>query len=466
MTSAASILEKDAIVEMLKAGLLPEAVDQCGRVLAFIKNRMPQPSDRENRSNFLKVYKDLKDVEELIAQYGKNITGTDHFICASDEECRCGMTEFPGSRLLPPMKKFITPKQRTVVRNPRRSGTRKSRGKRPTRQGLPAPVNILSDAPKIDNIIKGSEKSQEESNGDFMSSVPADVADVLDACLSESHNTTTWDSVVGLDDVKRSLFLNVKFAPRFRNIFKGIRQSLRTFLLYGPPGTGKTLVGKALANECGRKFLMISPSIITSKWRGDSEKIIRYIFDMAAHFAPSVLFFDELDGFCMKRGAKTEHEATRRFMSEFLVRFEELNKSEEDVCLIGATNTPWDIDPAVMRRFDVKFLVPLPCLEARVGILKNCLFELDLDESFDFVRIAKLLKGYSASDIVKISRRASLRPVEEFFATVNPDAIDCDDFNSEPYLPVSESDFTFIISITPSTVTPEMMDMYSKYNLK
>uniref|UniRef100_A0A0N5CDT2 AAA domain-containing protein n=1 Tax=Strongyloides papillosus TaxID=174720 RepID=A0A0N5CDT2_STREA len=455
-------LEKDAVVERLKAGLLAEAVDHCGEVLALIKNRMPQPSDRENRSNFLKVYKDLKDVEELIAQFGKAITGNNNFICASDEECRCGLPNSPIRRLLPPIKK-LTPKQRTTLRNAR--GIRKSRGKRPANKGLPAPVNIIGDAPKADNLEKGPEKPQER-NDDFMSSVPADVADVLDACLSESHNTTTWDSVVGLDDVKRCLFLNVKVAPRFKNIFRGIRQSLRTFLLYGPPGTGKTLVGKALANECGRKFLMISPSIITSKWRGDSEKIIRYIFDMAAHFAPSVLFFDELDGFCMKRGTKTEHEASRRFMSEFLVRFEELNKSQEDVCLIGATNTPWDIDPAVMRRFDVRFLVPLPCLEARVGILKNCLFELDLDESFDFYRLAKLLEGYSASDIVKISRRASLRPVEEFFTTIDADAIDGVDFDSDPYLPVSESDFTFIISETPSTVTPEMMDMYEKYDLK
>lgn len=147
-----------------------------------------------------------------------------------------------------------------------------------------------------------------------------------------------------------------------------------------------------------------------------------------------------------------------------IIIFIELNKCDEDVCLIGATNTPWDIDAAVLRRFDVRFLVPLPCVDARVTILKNCLFDLDLDKTFDFHRIAEKLEGYSASDIVKICRRASLRAVEDFFSNIDIDSLTDGTFDSTPYLPVCEDDFTFYISKTPSTVTSDMLDMYLKYN--
>uniref|UniRef100_A0A0K0E0R8 AAA domain-containing protein n=1 Tax=Strongyloides stercoralis TaxID=6248 RepID=A0A0K0E0R8_STRER len=459
--------ERETILSLLKSGSFLKAKELCSKVIVQIKNQMPPHTEQARRASCQKIYHNYKDIENEILQYTK-IFGTESKLgltCTHLDDCKClvkgtstPQRRAPAHHRRLAQKGVSTPK---IVR-----GVRRSRGagihtlKKKTSVNVEVPVNILSDAPKIDPV----EGKSSEAGDDFMASLPADVADVLNACISESHSTTTWDSVVGLDDVKKCLFLNVKVAPQFKNIFKGIRQPLRTFLLYGPPGTGKTLIGKALANECGRKFLMVSPSIITSKWRGDSEKLIKYLFEMAGHFAPSVLFFDELDGFCMKRGSKTEHEATRRFMSEFLVRFEELNKCEEDVCLIGATNTPWDIDAAVMRRFDARFFVSLPCDDAIVSILKNCLFDQDLEQSFDFHRIAEKLEGYSASDVVKICRRASLRAVEDYFCKVDINLIDNMDVAVTPYLPISEDDFTFYISKTPSTVTKEMLDMYSKYS--
>lgn len=184
-----------------------------------------------------------------------------------------------------------------------------------------------------------------------------------------------WDDVAGLEIAKSALKETVVYPFLRPDLFMGLREPARGMLLFGPPGTGKTMLARAVATESRSTFFAISASSLTSKYLGESEKLVRALFQLAKALAPSIIFVDEIDSLLSARGGGSEHEATRRIKTEFLIQWSDLAKaaagretSEKDkergdasrVLVLAATNLPWAIDEAARRRFVRRQYIPLP----------------------------------------------------------------------------------------------------------
>ena len=197
-----------------------------------------------------------------------------------------------------------------------------------------------------------------------------------------------WADVAGLEVAKKALKEAVVYPFLRPDLFMGLREPARGMLLFGPPGTGKTMLARAVATESRSTFFAISASSLTSKWLGESEKLVRALFSLAKALAPSIIFVDEIDSLLSSRGGSSEHETTRRIKTEFLIQWSDLQraaagskqtdkeKAEGDasrVLVLAATNMPWAIDEAARRRFVRRQYIPLPEAPVRGEQLKTLL---------------------------------------------------------------------------------------------
>ena len=197
-----------------------------------------------------------------------------------------------------------------------------------------------------------------------------------------------WADVAGLEIAKKALKEAVVYPFLRPDLFMGLREPARGMLLFGPPGTGKTMLARAVATESKSTFFAISASSLTSKWLGESEKLVRALFSLAKALAPSIIFVDEIDSLLSSRGGSSEHETTRRIKTEFLIQWSDLQraaagskqtdkeKAEGDasrVLVLAATNMPWAIDEAARRRFVRRQYIPLPEAHVREEQLKTLL---------------------------------------------------------------------------------------------
>ncbi|XP_028754902.1 katanin p60 ATPase-containing subunit A-like 2 isoform X2 [Neltuma alba] len=226
-----------------------------------------------------------------------------------------------------------------------------------------------------------------------------------------------WESIKGLENAKRLLKEAVVMPIKYPKYFTGLLSPWKGILLFGPPGTGKTMLAKAVATECKTTFFNISASSVVSKWRGDSEKLVRVLFELARHHAPSTIFLDEIDAIISQRGeARSEHEASRRLKTELLIQMDGLTKTNELVFVLAATNLPWELDAAMLRRLEKRILVPLPEPEARRAMVEELLPPYDSEEQVPYDFLVEQTEGYSGSDIRLLCKEAAMQPLRRLMS--------------------------------------------------
>jgi vacuolar protein-sorting-associated protein 4 len=251
------------------------------------------------------------------------------------------------------------------------------------------------------------------------------------AVVTEKPNIK-WDDVAGLDQAKDSLKETVILPTRFPQLFTGKRKPFKGILLYGPPGTGKSYLAKAVATEADSTFFSVSSSDLVSKWQGESERLVRNLFEMARESpgGRAIIFIDEVDSLCGSR-SEGESDSARRIKTEFLVQMDGVGKDSGGVLVLGATNVPWELDAAIRRRFEKRVYIPLPEAPARTLMVKLNLGDTpsNLTEA-DFESLGEITEGASGSDIKVLVKEALMQPLRtcqkaEQFMEVDGSLVPC-----------------------------------------
>merc|ERR1719152_1142990 len=227
----------------------------------------------------------------------------------------------------------------------------------------------------------------------------------------------TWNDIGGLEKTKRELMETVQYPVLYPEKFEKFGMSpSRGVLFYGPPGCGKTLMAKAVANECQANFISVKGPELLTMWFGESEANVRDIFEKARGSAPCVLFFDELDSIAGQRGGSSGDGggAADRVINQILTEIDGVG-SQKNVFVIGATNRPDIIDPALMRpgRLDQLIYIPMPDVASRLSILKATLRKSPLGKDVDLEYLAAQTEKYTGADLTEICQRAAKMAIRE-----------------------------------------------------
>lgn len=276
----------------------------------------------------------------------------------------------------------------TPARQPRRKG----RIERQRKASLVADTQVqFSDSSAEDELAKAANQWKKRKAA-VLKKLPLGVdqqaAKQIFNEIIVQGDEVRWSDIAGLEVAKNALRETVVYPFLRPDLFMGLREPARGMLLFGPPGTGKTMLARAVATESKSTFFSISASSLTSKYLGESEKLVRALFALAKVLAPSIIFVDEIDSLLSQRSGSGEHEATRRIKTEFLIQWSDLQRAaagrevaEKDkdrgdanrVLVLAATNLPWAIDEAARRRFVRRQYIPLPEAETRAVQLRTLL---------------------------------------------------------------------------------------------
>jgi transitional endoplasmic reticulum ATPase len=303
------------------------------------------------------------------------------------------------------------------------------------------------DKAKTENRWKGTAPAARESAAD------AEAGASASQWLVKERPSIRFDDVAGLEDVKQDIRLKMIYP--FEHADLAERFDIRPgggVLLYGPPGTGKTMLAKATAGEIDAAFFRISPADVLSKWVGEAEQNIKKLFDAAAAEKRSIIFIDEIESLVPARRDEGSS-VMQRVVPQILQGMEGFDKkSGQPILFMGATNVPWQLDPAVLRpgRFDEKVYIPLPDEQARKKMLEIYLGHRPLAKDVDLNQLASVLNGYSGADIKYLCDRAATVP---FLSSVA----------SGVEGQITAAIFQDAIHDTPKSVTGEMLRKFEQW---
>ena len=315
------------------------------------------------------------------------------------------------------------------------------------------PNNNMNNNQRPNNNINTNNNQKKDDK----SIVTKDLRDKILSEIVESKPDVKFDDVVGLVEAKQIL-KEIIIIPNLRpDLFTGLRSPPRGLLLFGPPGTGKTMIAKAVATECKCTFFSISASSLTSKYLGESEKLVRALFQLAYEMQPSVVFIDEIESILSKR-KEDENDAMKRLKTEFLIQFDGVGSSEENrVLIIGATNRPFDLDPAVIRRLPKRVYVGPFNDEDKKGFIKKIITQNKCNISDEeFMKIAKMCNNYSNSDLKELCREAAYEPLRE----LNSSSLK----KVSELRPITFDDFNKAIRKVRGTLTEGILKQLEKWN--
>ena len=282
----------------------------------------------------------------------------------------------------------------------------------------------------------------------------------IDNLMMLEKPNVTWEEVVGLEDAKMAVEDSIVFPVKRPDLFP--LGWPRGILVFGPPGCGKTLLAAATANEINAAFYNVDAASIMSKWLGESEKNVAYLFKTARRKSgegrPVIIFMDEIDSLI---GVRTEEVGGEvRMRNQFMKEMDSIidKNKKVHVYIIGATNKPWMLDEPFLRRFQKRIYVPLPSLESRRGIFQlysKRLFQIDKDVAFD--TLAKKTAGYSGSDLYDVVQAVHLKIVREVFLSGDEENLNV------KLRSITKDDFYDVISRRKPSVYKKSLVLYEKW---
>ncbi|KAJ5943986.1 hypothetical protein N7516_004154 [Penicillium verrucosum] len=262
-------------------------------------------------------------------------------------------------------------------------------------------------------VAQGSGKGGKEDDDNGEDADAKKLRSALQGAILSDKPNVKWEDVAGLENAKEALKEAVILPIKFPHLFTGKRQPWKGILLYGPPGTGKSYLAKAVATEANSTFFSVSSSDLVSKWMGESERLVKQLFNMARENKPAIIFIDEVDALCGPRG-EGESEASRRIKTELLVQMDGVGKDSKGVLILGATNIPWQLDAAIRRRFQRRVHISLPDLNARMKMFMLAVGSTPCQMTqTDYRQLADLSEGYSGSDISICVQDALMQPIRK-----------------------------------------------------